>query len=220
MRFLTQALLALALALPAAAEPAKNLDSEGDKIVYALGWAMAQQIQGFYLTPEEIEIVRRGMDDAFADREAAVDYSVYGTKISQFAKDRSAAVAAKEKEASKAFLAQEAKVPGAVMTDSGLVYTETRAGTGDKPKPTDTVTVHYHGTLRDGTVFDSSRGKEPRSFPLNRVIPCWTEALQMMSVGGAAAITCPAETAYGDAGWGKIKPGSALHFEVELIAIK
>ena len=94
-------------------------------------------------------------------------------------------------------------------------------GTGDSPKDTDTVKVHYHGTLRDGTVFDSSveRGT-PAQFPLNRVIPCWTEGVQKMKVGGKGRLTCPASIAYGDRGAPpKIKPGAALAFEVELLEI-
>ncbi len=99
--------------------------------------------------------------------------------------------------------------------------TEAQAGTGPNPSPTSQVKVHYHGTLRDGTVFDSSRDRgEPATFPVNGVIQCWTEALQMMKVGGQAAIVCPAEIAYGDRGMGVIKPGAALRFEVELISIE
>ncbi len=94
-------------------------------------------------------------------------------------------------------------------------------GTGKAPKATDTVKVHYKGTLRDGKVFDSSidRGK-PATFALNRVIPCWTEALQKMSVGGKSKIVCPSKIAYGDRGAPPvISPGAALTFEIELIEI-
>jgi FKBP-type peptidyl-prolyl cis-trans isomerase FkpA len=102
-----------------------------------------------------------------------------------------------------------------------MVYIPVAAGTGASPKATDTVNVHYHGTLRDGTVFDSSveRG-EPISFPLNGVIACWTEGLQKMKVGGKAKLVCPSDTAYGDAGQGPIPGGAALVFEVELLGIE
>ena len=115
-----------------------------------------------------------------------------------------------------------AKEKGAVTTASGLVFIEVTAGTGVTPKPTDRVKVHYKGTLRDGSVFDSSieRG-QPASFPLNGVIACWTEGLQKMKVGGKAKLACPAAIAYGDRGAPpKIKPGSALLFEVELLSIE
>ena len=114
-----------------------------------------------------------------------------------------------------------AQAPGPVTTASGLVYESLKEGSGESPKATDTVKVHYHGTLRDGSVFDSSveRGT-PAEFPLNRVIPCWTEAVQGMKVGEKAHITCPSEIAYGDRGMPpKIKGGTALAFDVELIEI-
>lgn len=118
----------------------------------------------------------------------------------------------------KAMAAKE----GAEVTDSGLIYFELKKGDGKHPKPTDTVKVHYHGTLPDGRVFDSSvdRG-EPASFPLNQVIPCWVEGLQKMRVGGKSKLVCPAELAYGNRGAGVlIEPGAALTFEVELLAIE
>ena len=94
-------------------------------------------------------------------------------------------------------------------------------GTGESPTATSTVRVHYHGTLRDGSVFDSSvdRG-EPISFPLSNVISCWTEGVQKIKVGGKAKLVCPSETAYGDQGSGSIPGGAALAFEVELLAIE
>ena len=118
-------------------------------------------------------------------------------------------------------LAAAAAEPGAVTTPSGLVYRNVKEGTGASPAATDTVKVHYRGTFPDGREFDSSikRG-QPASFPLNRVIKCWTEGLQRMKVGGKARLTCPAAIAYGDRGaGGEIPPGAVLRFEVELLAI-
>ena len=109
-----------------------------------------------------------------------------------------------------------------VTTASGLVYESLKDGTGASPKASDTVRVHYHGTLADGKVFDSSvqRG-QPAEFPLNRVIPCWTEGVAMMKVGGKAKLTCPPQIAYGARGaGGVIPPNATLTFEVELLAIK
>ncbi len=104
--------------------------------------------------------------------------------------------------------------------ESGLIITEITPGTGDSPGATDKVTVHYHGTMRDGTVFDSSvdRG-EPTSFPLNQVIKCWTEGVQLMKVGGKSRLICPSDIAYGDSGRPGIPPGATLIFEVELLSI-
>lgn len=110
-----------------------------------------------------------------------------------------------------------------VTSASGLVYQSLKDGTGAQPTATDTVKVHYRGTLPDGREFDSSiqRGK-PAEFPLNRVIPCWTEGVQKMKVGGKARLTCPPAIAYGERGTpgGPIPPNATLHFEVELLDIR
>ncbi len=118
--------------------------------------------------------------------------------------------------------AASAKEPGAVVTPSGLVYRSLQDGTGGSPAATDVVKVHYRGTLPDGREFDSSykRG-QPASFPLDRVIKCWTEGVQRMKVGGKAKLTCPSTIAYGErgAGNGLIPPNATLFFEVELLDI-
>ena len=109
-----------------------------------------------------------------------------------------------------------------VTTASGLVYESIKDGAGESPKATDTVKVHYKGMFLDGKEFDSSykRG-EPTEFPLNRVIPCWTEGVQRMKPGGKAKLTCPASIAYGERGaGGVIPPNTTLNFEVELISVK
>jgi len=109
-----------------------------------------------------------------------------------------------------------------ITTPSGLTITHIVEGTGPSPKPTDVVKVHYHGTFPDGTVFDSSvdRG-QPATFPLSRVIPCWTEGVGMMKVGGKALLVCPPELAYGPNGAPpRIPPNATLNFEVELLAIQ
>jgi FKBP-type peptidyl-prolyl cis-trans isomerase FkpA len=121
---------------------------------------------------------------------------------------------------SKAFLDQAAAEPGAVKTASGLVYRVITAGSGASPKATDTVKVHYRGTLTNGKEFDSSYGHAPAEFPLNRVIPCWTEGVQLMKVGGKSRLVCPSNIAYGDAGAPPDIPGGAtLVFEIELLGI-
>jgi len=145
----------------------------------------------------------------------------FGPKISSFGQARSVIAAGIEKKSADEFLAKEAAASGATKSASGLVKRVVTAGKGATPTIDDTVKVHYHGTLRDGSVFDSSvERKEPAEFPLNRVIPCWTEAVQTMKVGEKAHITCPSEIAYGDRGSPpKIKGGAALAFDVELLEI-
>ena len=122
---------------------------------------------------------------------------------------------------SGSYLDKAAAEPGAVKTASGLVYRELTPGTGASPKPSDTVKVHYRGTLEDGTEFDSSyKRNEPISFPLSGVIPCWTEGVQKMKVGGKSRLVCPSAIAYGDSGRPPVIPGGAtLIFEVELLGI-
>lgn len=120
------------------------------------------------------------------------------------------------------FLAKAAAEPGAVVTPSGLVFRSMQEGKGAQPAATDVVRVHYRGTFPDGKEFDSSYSRgDAAKFPLNRVIPCWTEGVQRIKVGGKARLTCPAAIAYGDRGaGGAIPPGAILRFEVELLGIE
>jgi FKBP-type peptidyl-prolyl cis-trans isomerase FkpA len=119
------------------------------------------------------------------------------------------------------YLDKAATEPGAQKTASGLIYRELRPGAGASPKATDTVRVHYRGTLTDGTEFDSSyKRNEPAEFPLNMVIPAWTEGVQKMKVGGKSHLVCPANIAYGQRGAPPVIPGGAtLIFEIELLGI-
>lgn len=218
--------LALAAALTAVvAAPAlaagPTLETDDQKAIYSIGLSIAQSLKPFALSAEEVELVKAGISDGLADA-GKVDMQEYRSRIQQLGQERTAAAAAAEKKAAEPFLAKMAKEKGAEKTDSGLVYIPVKVGEGESPKASDTVKVHYHGTLRDGTVFDSSvdRG-QPATFPLNRVISCWTEGVQKMKVGGKAKLVCPADIAYGDRGAPpKIKPGATLVFEVELLGIK
>ena len=199
-----------------------ELKTDEDKTLYALGLAMSRNLATFTLTPAELDIVVAGLTDGVLNRPKKADLETYGPKIQQLAQARTAAAAATEKKAGQAYLEKAAKEKGAKKTASGLIYFETKAGTGEQPKATDKVKVHYTGTLTDGTVFDSSvqRG-QPATFPLNGVIKCWTEGVQMMKVGGKAKLICPSDLAYGDRGSPpKIKPGSTLVFDVELLDIE
>jgi FKBP-type peptidyl-prolyl cis-trans isomerase len=210
----------LSLAGVRAAEPVLNTDQ--DKTLYAIGLALGANVANFRLTAAELELVTAGLTDSVLRREPKVDVATYQPKIRTLAQERAQAAASAEKEAAKAFLDKLAGEKGAERTASGLVYVPLTPGAGAHPAETDRVKVHYHGTLRDGSVFDSSvqRG-EPASFALNGVIRCWTEGLQKMQVGGKSKLACPSDIAYGDQGRPpKIPPGAVLVFEVELLEIE
>ena len=224
---LSIALLALVACAPtestttAASAQSADLTTDQDKTLYAIGLVLGQQINDFKLTAGEFDIVSLGMKDAVLGLEPKAALDVYGPRIQLLMQERMQAVAAAEKQASDAWVAEQAALPGAQRSATGVVVISMTEGTGANPTADSTVKVHYHGTLRDGTVFDSSvqRG-EPIEFPLNGVIPCWTEGVQKIKVGGKAKLVCPADTAYGDQGSGSIPGGAALAFEVELLAIQ
>jgi FKBP-type peptidyl-prolyl cis-trans isomerase FkpA len=207
---------------PAGAQTkAPALQSEDQKTFYALGLVLSRSLGQFNLTATELELVTAGLADGVLQREPKVDLQAYAQKLQALQTARAQATSAAEKKVGEAFADKAAAEKGATKTTSGLVMTTVKEGTGASPKATDTVKVHYHGTLTDGAVFDSSvqRG-EPATFALNQVIPCWTEALQKMKVGGKSRLVCPATLAYGDRGAPpRIKPGSTLVFDVELIDI-
>jgi len=187
-RFLVAGAALLCAAQVAAAADVK-LETDDQKTLYALGVALSRNLASFNLTPDELKIVEAGLQDGVTGKDAKVDMNTFGPKIQAFAQSRAKATADKEKVASKGFLDKAAAEKGAEKLPSGVVYKETKAGTGASPKPTDRVKVHYKGTLTDGEVFDSSleRG-EPVTFPLNGVIPCWTQGVQKMKVGGKAQL--------------------------------
>jgi FKBP-type peptidyl-prolyl cis-trans isomerase FkpA len=212
-----------AAAKPAAAKPkpaaAPQLTTDDQKTIYAVGLSISRSLSRFDLSPAEMEIVKRALADAAAGK-PALDLNEWGPKIEPFSKVRATRVADHEKALSKAYLDKAAGAPGAVKTESGLVYRELRAGSGESPKATDTVKVNYRGTLVNGTEFDSSyKRNEPAQFPLNGVIRCWTEGVQKMKVGGKAVLACPSDLAYGDSGRPSIPGGAALIFEIELLEI-
>jgi FKBP-type peptidyl-prolyl cis-trans isomerase FkpA/FKBP-type peptidyl-prolyl cis-trans isomerase FklB len=196
--------------------------TEEQKTLYALGLAISQSLATFSLTETELDMVKVGMTDGVLKRTPKADLQTYGPKIQQLQQTRLTALAEVEKKAGAAFVAKAASEKGSTKTESGIVITPIKPGTGATPKATDTVKVHYHGTLVDGTVFDSSvkRG-EPATFPLGNVIKCWTEGVQQIKVGGKSRLVCPSNLAYGDTSppGSPIKPGSTLVFEVELLEI-
>jgi FKBP-type peptidyl-prolyl cis-trans isomerase FkpA len=207
-----------AAAKPKPAAPAPMTDEQ--KTIYALGLSIYKSIATFDLSPSEVDILKRAMTDAAAGK-PAIELSEWGPKIDPLAKSRGARVAERTKIASKAYLDKAGAEPGAVKEPSGLIYKEKLAGSGATPKASDTVKVHYRGTLVDGTEFDSSyKRNEPAKFQLNAVIPCWTEGVQKMKVGGKAVLVCPSSIAYGDSGRPPVIPGGAtLIFEIELLEV-
>jgi FKBP-type peptidyl-prolyl cis-trans isomerase len=223
MRRLIVSVLFLSLAAGARAEGPKDLKTEDDKTLYSIGVLIARQLEVFNLAPTEMELVKRGLADATTPgKKLLAEPEAYQQKINQLAQARMKVTADKQKEKSKEFLEKAAKEKGAEKTASGLIYQPIQEGSGAQPKETDTVKVHYTGTLIDGKVFDSSvkRG-EPAEFQLNQVVKCWTEGVAKMKVGGKAKLVCPSAIAYGDAGRPPTIPGGAtLVFEVELLDIK
>lgn len=218
----TMLLLTALLCLGAAGQAgAADPTTDDQKTLYALGLAISQNVGGFALTEAEFEFVRAGLSDGVLKRQPKVDLQTYGPKIQQLRQARMSAGAEGEKKVGAAFLAKAAAEPGATKGETGYVLKTIKPGTGASPKPSDSVKVHYHGTLIDGTVFDSSvQRNEPVTFPLANVIPCWTQAVQKMKVGGKSRLVCPSDLAYGDRGAPpQIKPGATLIFEVELLDI-
>lgn len=203
-------------------EASPKKDNTDEKVIYSIAYDMGTKLQTFQLSAHEMKVFQKGLKDGLDDkRKPEVEVKKEIVNVGKLVKERSKKFADKEKKASESFLATLEKADGAQKTESGLIYKETQAGTGAVPKATDKVKVHYHGTLRNGEVFDSSKDRgQPATFPLNGVIPCWTEGVQKMKVGGKAVLGCPAEIAYKDRGAPPvIKPGAALKFEVELLEI-
>ncbi len=220
IRTLCLAIGLLFLSTPLLAAP-QDPANDDQKTLYALGLAISQSLGTFSLSEAELDMVKNGLTDGVLKRAPKADLQTFGPKIQQLQQSRVALVAEGEKKAGAAFLTKAASEKGATKTESGIVITTIKPGTGATPKATDTVKVHYHGTLTDGTVFDSSvkRG-EPATFPLNKVIKCWTEGVQQIKVGGKSRLVCPSNLAYGDGGSPPIiKPGSTLVFEVELLEV-
>lgn len=194
--------------------------NDTERALYALGALEAQRMREFNLTTRELAFVYRGMHDQSTGANLLVNAREYIPRLQDLAETRARAASQATRQRGSEFADRAASEPGATRLPSGLVYRDITEGSGPSPTASDTVTVHYRGTLIDGTEFDSSRARgEPATFSLGGVIPCWTEGLQRMKVGGRARLVCPADIAYGDRGQRQIPAGSTLDFEVELLSI-
>ena len=193
-----------------------------DKISYAIGLSMGQNLMGSGVTSLEYADLAAGIIDVLEKNQPQISYQEAQQVLNKFFTELEAKIAGEAKAAGEAFLAENAKREGVKVTESGLQYEVIEATIGQKPKATDKVRVHYEGTLIDGTVFDSSykRG-ESITFGLNQVIKGWTEGLQLMSIGSKYKLYLPYQLAYGERGAGaNIPPYAALIFTVELLGIE
>jgi len=198
------------------------MDNPRQQVGYALGVNIAQSLAAQGLTDFDATDLLKGLSDGLRGGPFAMEPDQINQVLRAAAEAGQAKRFAKNKQAGEAFLAENAKKEGVTVLDSGLQYEVITAGDGPSPGPTDRVTTHYHGTLIDGTVFDSSvtRG-QPATFGVNQVIKGWTEALQLMSVGDKWRLFVPQDLAYGASPrpGGPIEPYCALVFEVELLSI-
>ena len=201
---------------------AQETMTQMEKISYALGANIGESFkqQGIEVLTEKLF---QGFNEGYAGKNqfTQAEMEQIFNEFQQMMQKKQNSMVDEEKAKGAAFLAENKTKEGVVETPSGLQYKVVKMGTGAKPSATDKVKVHYHGTLIDGTVFDSSvqRG-EPITFGLNQVIAGWTEGVQLMPVGSKFIFYIPSKLAYGDRAAGSIKPGSTLIFEVELLDIE
>lgn len=192
-----------------------------DKLSYALGLSMGHNFLGSGIKSLNVEDFAKGVEAVYKQEKPEISFDEAKKIINEFFSNLQDEIAETNKQAGKEFLAENAKRSGVVVLPSGLQYEELAEGKGRKPKATDKVQCHYHGTLIDGQVFDSSiqRGT-PAVFGVNQVIPGWVEALQLMPEGSRWKLYIPSDLAYGEQGAGGSIPANAtLIFEVELIKI-
>lgn len=200
---------------------AGSMKTQNDSLSYSLGVSIGNNFKSNQLETVDVDQIAKGMKDALSGTTAVTQEQADAT-IQKYMADREKVKGDENLKKGKAFLEENKKKEGVKTTASGLQYIVLKEGTGAKPTINDKVTTHYHGTLIDGTVFDSSveRG-QPATFPVSGVIPGWTEALQLMPVGSKWKLFVPSELAYGERGaGGKIAGNSVLIFEVELLKIE
>jgi FKBP-type peptidyl-prolyl cis-trans isomerase len=210
------------------AEEAAVLKTQKDKVSYGIGMNIGKSLKKDAVDVD-VDLLVKGLKDSLSDGKTLLSEEEYRATLTALQKEMmekqaeaSKALAEKNKKEGEAFLSENGKKEGVVTLSSGLQYKVIKSGTGKSPKPVDTVETHYRGTLIDGTEFDSSykRG-QTATFPVDGVIPGWTEALQKMKEGDKWQLFVPSNLAYGERGAGRdIGPNATLIFEVELIAVK
>jgi FKBP-type peptidyl-prolyl cis-trans isomerase FklB len=233
MKYLFSVILAIFLISTVACQSKvekKDLKTYKDSVSYAIGYDIGSNFRNQEIEVE-LEMVKKGIEAGlndtsesaaiFTKEELQQLFTTLQQKMMEKQQAKMDEIAKKNKQIEDKFLAENSKKPGVVTLPSGLQYKVIKSGNGVSPKATDKVTVHYRGTLINGQEFDSSIGRgEPVTFPVNGVIPGWTEALQLMKVGDKWELYIPAALAYGNRGAGQqIEPGATLIFEVELLGI-
>ena len=198
-----------------------SLKTEHDTVAYMIGHNLGQWLNQSPMSEVNLDAISKGIHDGVDGKELFMDQMAAQNYMQQYITKIESAKFEGNLEEGRAFLEENGKRKGVVTTASGLQYEVLVEGTGAKPTEADNVTVHYHGTLIDGTEFDSSIGGEPAQFGVTQVISGWTEALQLMPVGSKWKVYLPTEIAYGanPRPGGVIEPNMALVFEIELISI-
>ena len=198
-----------------------TLNTEAQRVSYSLGVKIAENLTSQGFDSIDVNALAKAFEAVLKKDSLLINSQEADGIIQAFMQNKQSAASQKNVEAGKKFLEENAKKPGVNTLPSGLQYQVIVEGTGPIPTATDNVTTHYHGTLIDGKVFDSSYDRgQPASFPVNGVIQGWQEALQLMKVGSKWKLYIPANLAYGDRGAGRdIGPGSTLIFDIELISI-
>jgi FKBP-type peptidyl-prolyl cis-trans isomerase FklB len=199
----------------------KTPETEMEKVSYSLGVNVATGVKAQGIESLDINAISKAINDVFEGNDLDISEEESMQVLQEYFRKIAKEKQEKVTEVGASYLVENGAREGVITTESGLQYEVMKSGDGAKPSATDQVSVHYHGMLTDGTVFDSSvdRG-EPATFAVNGVIPGWVEALQLMSVGDKWKLTIPSELAYGDRGArGLIGPGATLVFEVELLGI-
>lgn len=230
MKYIVYGLVALVLTVGVAVAGEKKVEfkNDSDKLSYSMGLELGSYFKGLD-EDLRLEFLKKGLEDAFNGNKPLLTAEEIAAIQDQFAaRQREKQVklvmemAKKNRAAAEKFLAENKKKEGIHTTSSGLQYKVIKKGTGPRPKPTDTVKVHYRGSLLNGSEFDSSyKRNEPMVFQLDQVIPGWQEALELMNVGSTYEVYLPPDLAYGDQGAPPvIEPGSLLIFQVELLGIE
>ena len=196
--------------------------AERNKMLYSLGFLIGDNLKHQLILDNEddYKAVSQGMRDSLLGKQAQTNVEEYKGQIRQKYEEDAQKILAKHQAEQEEFLESFQKEKGVKKLENGALIKLSRAGSGKTPKADSTVTVHYTGTLLDGTKFDSSRDRnEPFTTRLTDVIPCWTKGMQQMKPGAVAKLVCPPQTAYGNRPVGPIPPNSVLVFEVEMISL-